>query len=141
MRQNLKAYQVNNNASLHEADSHQIITMLMRGALDRMAQAKGAIQRQDIDAKHDRINKAIGILYGLQDGLDFNADQEISSNFYELYDYMVRRLIDAGAEMSVEPIDECIGLLGPISEAWSNIPEEVKQDVIRQQQEKHQVKE
>lgn len=136
MRQNLKAYrQVSNNASLQEADCHQVINMLMRGALERMAQAKGAIQRNDITEKHDRINKAIGIIYGLQDGLDFDADREISSNFHELYDYMVRRLIDAGAEMSVEPIDECIALLAPIAEAWASIPESVKQDVIRQ---KHQ---
>lgn len=136
MRQNLQAYKkVSNDAALQEADCHQVILLLMRGALDRMAQAKGAIERREIAVKHDRINKAIGILNGLQNGLDFSENPDIASNFYELYDYMVRRLIDAGAEMSVGPIDECIGLLAPIAEAWALIPEDVKQAVIRQKSE------
>ncbi len=135
MRQNLQAYKkISNDAALQEADCHQVILMLMRGALDRMAQAKGAIERREIAVKHDRINKAIGILNGLQDGLDFAENPDIARNFFELYDYMVRRLIDAGAEMSVGPIDECIGLLAPIADAWANIPDSVKQDVIQKRQ-------
>lgn len=135
MRQNLQAYKkVSNDAALQEADCHQVILMLMRGALERMAQAKGAIERREIAVKHDRINKAIGILNGLQDGLDFAENPDIARNFFELYDYMVRRLIDAGAEMSVGPIDECMGLLAPIADAWANIPDSVKQDVIQKRQ-------
>ena len=135
MRQNLQAYKkISNDAALQEADCHQVILMLMRGALDRMAQAKGAIERREIAVKHDRINKAIGILNGLQDGLDFSENPDIARNFFELYDYMVRRLIDAGAEMSVTPIDECLGLLAPIADAWANIPDSVKQDVIQKRQ-------
>ena len=140
MRQNLQAYKkISNDAALQEADCHQVILMLMRGALERMAQAKGAIERKDIPAKHDRINKAISIINGLQDGLDFNANRDIASNFFELYDYMVRRLIDAGAEMSVEPIDECIGLLAPLAEAWAMIPDDVRQSVIQQRSEQQSV--
>lgn len=135
MRQNLQAYKkISNDAALQEADCHQVILMLMRGALDRMAQAKGAIERREIAVKHDRINKAIGILNGLQDGLDFSENPDIARNFFELYDYMVRRLIDAGAEMSVTPIDECLGLLAPLADAWANIPDSVKQDVIQKRQ-------
>ncbi len=140
MRQNMQAYKkISNDAALQEADCHQVILLLMRGALERMAQAKGAIERRDITVKHDRINKAIGILNGLQDGLDFEANREIANNFFELYDYMVRRLIDAGAEMSIEPINECIALLAPLAEAWASIPDEIRQSVIQQRSEQQSV--
>lgn len=139
MRQNLRTYnKVSNETAVMESDCHQLILLLMRGAMDRMAQARGAIERRDIVLKHDRLNKAISILSGLQDGLDFKADEAIASNFYQLYDYMMRRLVDAGAEMSVEPIDECLRLLAPIAEAWATIPEDVKQSVISQKQQVEQ---
>lgn len=140
MRNNLQAYNnVSKVASLETADSHQVIQALMQGALERMAQAKGAIQRNNIDEKHDRVQKTIGILEGLQQGINFDIDHDISDNFHGLYDYMIRRMIDAGAEMSVEPIDECIALLSPILEAWTQIPMEVRAEVIEKQaQQLHQ---
>lgn len=45
----LRQYQkVNGAAQTSEATPHRLVQMLMQGGLDRMAQAKGAIARNDI---------------------------------------------------------------------------------------------
>ena len=45
----LRQYQkVNGAAQTSEASPHRLVQMLMQGGLDRMAQAKGAIARNDI---------------------------------------------------------------------------------------------
>ena len=48
----LRAYQkVNSHAQISEASPHRLIQMLLEGGLDRLAQAKGALERGDIAQK------------------------------------------------------------------------------------------
>jgi flagellar protein FliS len=54
--------------------------MLMEGALERIAIAKGCIQRQDIAAKGEQIGKAVDIIGGLREGLNQEAGGEIAAN-------------------------------------------------------------
>jgi flagellar protein FliS len=68
----LRQYQkVNSHAQTSEASPHRLVQMLMEGGLDRMAQAKGAMERKDIP-KRALIGKAIGIIGGLREGLDLD---------------------------------------------------------------------
>lgn len=67
----LRQYQkVGAQAQTSEASPHRLVQMLMEGGLDRIAQARGAIDRKDIAAKGEAIGKAIGIIGGLREGLD-----------------------------------------------------------------------
>ena len=67
----LRQYQkVNSQAQTAVATPHRLVQMLMEAGLDRIAQAKGAIERKDIPAKGLLIGKAIEIIGGLREGLD-----------------------------------------------------------------------
>ena len=64
---NLKAYKRTNlEAELSVADPHRIIQMMYDGLIERLSQAKGAILRNDFEYKANRLDKAIGIINGLQ---------------------------------------------------------------------------
>lgn len=112
---------INTESALEGASPHQLIQMLINGALDRLSQARGAMQRKETAQKGLLIGKAVSILGGLQDSLDKSADEQITENLDNLYDYMQRRLLEANLKNDVAMLDEVSGLLLTIKEGWDAI--------------------
>ena len=132
-RRNLKAYKSTSlDAELAVADPHRVIQMLMQGVLERVAQAKGAIERRDYEAKAYAISKAMAIINGLQDSLDLSHGQ-VPQDMLALYLYMKDRLTDASSHMDTSPLDEVTNLMTTIKSAWDQIPEAEKQKAYAQQ--------
>ena len=120
----LRQYQkVNSHAQISEASPHRLVQMLMEGALDRMAQAKGAMARGDIAQKGLLLGKAIDILIGLRDGLnpEKTDDPAALQQLDNLYAYMTTRLLEANTKNDVEMIDEVAGLMITLKEGWDGI--------------------
>lgn len=107
-------------AEVEGASPHRLIQMLYEGGLQKIAVAKGAIQRKDIAAKGDNIGKAIAIIGGLRASLDLSQG-EIAVNLGRLYDYMERRLLEANLKSDAEILDEVSGLLREVKTAWDAI--------------------
>ena len=108
------------------ADPHRLIVMLMDGALERIATARGCLTRGDTAEKARLINRAVSIIGELRSSLDLNSGGPIALNLGELYDYMCRRLLKATAENRVEMLDEVSKLLHEIRTAWVAIPNEAR---------------
>ncbi|MDG4866476.1 flagellar export chaperone FliS [Guyparkeria sp. 1SP6A2] len=112
-------------SGIEDASPHRLIQMLFEGGLQRLATAKGALQREDRAAKGEQIGKAIGIIGGLRESLRPEGG-ELSENLESLYAYMQRRLLEANIESSIEKLEEVSGLLRDLKEAWDGIaPEKV----------------
>ncbi len=112
---------INTESGIDSASPHRLIQMLMGGALDRLAQAKGALEHKDIPGKGLLLGKDISILSGLQASLDKSKSAEITANLDALYDYMQRRLLEANIKNDVTMIDEVCGLLRTVKSAWDEI--------------------
>lgn len=119
-------YQQVSTSGAAYADPHQQVQLLMDGALERIAQAKGAIGRAAIAEKGERLTKAIAIIAGLQASLDHPAGGEVAANLAQLYEYMQRRLLHANLQSDVAALDEVAGLLREIRGAWSSMPMEAR---------------
>ncbi|WP_087503406.1 flagellar export chaperone FliS [Pseudomonas sp. SID14000] len=118
----LRQYQkVNGVAQTSEASPHRLVQMLMQGGLDRMAQAKGAIARNDIAQRGILIGKAIDIIGGLREGLDLENHADSLADLDSLYTYMSRRLIEANVKGDPAIIDEVARLLITVKEGWDAI--------------------
>jgi flagellar secretion chaperone FliS len=118
----MRQYQnVNTQAEALDASPHRLIQMLMEGGLTRIAQARGAMEREQIALKGELIGKAIGIIGGLREGLDLNRGGELASNLDNLYQYMVTRLVQANAQNDVAPLEEVAGLLREVKTGWDAI--------------------
>lgn len=134
----IQAYKKGNlKQNLSMADPHRITQMLMEGALEKMALAKGAMERKEYEAKAEHFSKATAIILNLRDTLDLDVGGELGQNLFALYDYIVRRLNDANIQNSVKIMEEVIELMLPIKNAWAQIPEAAKQEAYdkkRQQQ-------
>lgn len=109
-----------------EADPHQLVQMLLNGALEKIAVAKGLIKHNETAKKGEAIGRAISIVAALRSSLDMSAGGEISANLDSLYEYIERRLLEANLNNDIEILDETISLLREIRTAWESIPPELR---------------
>ncbi|MDA8362259.1 MAG: flagellar export chaperone FliS [Gammaproteobacteria bacterium] len=108
------------------ASPHRLIQMLLDGALDRLASAKGHMLRGEVAAKGNRIRGALLLIGGLRSSLNKEAGGSIARNLDMLYDYMERRLVLANANNDPEVLGEVVSLLMEIKTAWDAIPDSIK---------------
>lgn len=112
---------------VESATPHRLIQMLMEGVLEKIARAKGFMQRNDIRAKGQQIGWAISILEGLKASLNKSEGGEIAQNLEDLYTYMEQRLIVANRENDPAILDEVMTLMRQIKEGWDGIADKVNQ--------------
>ncbi|MGY2290217.1 flagellar export chaperone FliS [Pseudomonas sp. SDO528_S397] len=120
----LRQYQkVNTHAQISEASPHRLVQLLMEGALDRMAQAKGAMARGDVAHKGLMLGKAVDIIVGLRDGLnpEKTEDPLALQQLDNLYAFMSMRLLEANRQNDAVMIDEVAGLMITLKEGWDGI--------------------
>lgn len=111
---------------VERSDAHGLVNLLFKGAIDHMLAANGYIERKQKQEKAVRITKAIAILDGLRSSLNIVEGGEIAQNLDDLYDYMQRRLVVANADDDASIINEVMGLLREIQEAWNTMPYEAR---------------
>lgn len=120
-------YQSADNSSIVYADPHELILRLMNGAIERIAQAKGAIQHGNVTQKGEYLGKAISIIGGLEGCLDHSQEGNLSTNLADLYHYMIVSLTQANIENDIAKLNEISGLLLEIKSAWEQIPGQSQQ--------------
>lgn len=104
------------------ATPHRLVSMLFDGALEAIAQGKGAIAARDVEAKGKAIGKAVSIVEeGLRAALDTRAGGKVARDLNDLYTYVVQRLTWANLKNDVAALEECARLLKPVQDAWNTI--------------------
>jgi len=109
-----------------ETSPYRLVQMLMEGALDKIAMAKGYMSRGEVAEKGRSISVAISIISGLRASLDKSTGGEIAENLDNLYDYMERRLLQANMENDTAKVDEVGRLMIEIKSGWDGIAPTVK---------------
>jgi flagellar protein FliS len=120
---NVAAYQsVATHGGVAASDPHRLILMLMDGALERIAKARGCIEHGRLSEKTPLLHRSIEIVEELRGSLDMVAGGKIADNLADLYDYMCRQLLKATLENRAELLTEVSGLLQTLRTAWSEMP-------------------
>ena len=125
-RNALNAYsKISVDVGVTSADPHELVSMLFNGAIKSISEARLHMQNKEIAARGKAISKAISIIdEGLKISLDDKLGGELAQNLKALYEYMCHRLLTASIKNEIAPLDEVIGLLNELSEAWSSIKPE-----------------
>ena len=121
-RRGISAYQSVAMTTAETRDPHELVKLLFVGLTDRIAMARAALEKGDRVARAIAVTKAQKILFGLRDSLDFEAGGELALNLDSLYDYCLRRLVNAHAREDDEIFAEVMDLMVSIREAWKVIP-------------------
>ena len=109
------------------ADPHGLILLLMDGAMERMAAARGCMERREFVRKAKLLHSCVRLIGELRGVLNLAQGGAIAQNLSELYDYMARRLIVANSENNIGCITEVMSLLGEIRSAWVAIGPQVRE--------------
>ena len=124
---NLRAYQKTTvNAEISVADPYYVTKLLYQGLFERLAQAKGAIERGDLALKAKKLSTATAILENLRSTLDFSQSKSIAQGLYD--SYMIDQVAEASLNLMTQPIDNAIRALMPIKKAWDSIPVTAQQE-------------
>jgi len=109
-------------SAIMSASPHQLIVLLFDGAMSALVRARLFMQQGETVAKGEALSKAINIIdNGLKAGLDREQGGELVTNLSSLYDYMVRRLLQANLRNDSQAIEEVEGLLSNLADAWKQV--------------------
>ncbi len=113
--------QVRARGGVESADPHGLITLLMDGALERIIDARGHMQRGEVAAKGEAVSRCINIIGGLRDSLDRKVDAVLVDRLDSLYEYMSRRLVQANLRNDTTLLDEVSNLLRQVRDSWVQV--------------------
>jgi len=99
----------------------ELVVMLYDGALRFIGNARDAVERHDIAARRDALNRALAIVSELQNTLNLRDGGEVAASLDRLYSYVNDRLLAAAIENSVGPLDEARAVLETLRDGWSTI--------------------
>ncbi len=115
MNQYVKQYQ---KASIETASREQILIMLYDGAIQFLNKAKAAINNNEIENAHNSLMGAQNIIQEFINSLDREVAPQLVDNLTSLYEYFIRRLIQANMKREIEPIDEVLKYLKSLKATW-----------------------
>jgi flagellar protein FliS len=107
-------------SSVLTASQEQLVLMLYDGAIRFLGQAAIAMRGGDVPMTHNKLRRAEAIISHLQNTLDLEHG-EIPQNLLSIYLFCRRHLNSARARRDPRQIDEVIGLLKQLREAWAEI--------------------
>jgi flagellar protein FliS len=106
------------------ADPHQLVGLLYDALLQAMNQARGAIERGEVETKGAALGKAVRILEeGLKAGLNLREGGELAHNLKGLYDFSVTRLTHANLRNDGAAVAQVVELIEPLAQSWQQIRE------------------
>ena len=126
-KSSLAAYHsVSVHGGVANADAHGMVQMLLDAAAERMATARGCIERGEIARKASLLHSCVTLIAELRGSLNMAEGGPLAQNLSALYEYMTRQLLMANVESDVQKINEVLGLLNEIRGAWIAIGPEVR---------------
>ena len=101
--------------------SHQLISLLMKGGVERLHQARSSLSKGNMEEADVLIEKTAGIIQGLRSSLNLDEGGEIALNLESLYDYMLNRIGAAGIEERLSAVKEVMALLCEVKDGWDQM--------------------
>ena len=105
-------------AQVDTASPERLLLMLYEGAIRFLNAAKKGLVDRKFEAAHQNIVRAQDILTEFMATLNMKDGGEIAQNLFDLYEYLNRRLTEANLQKSEPIVDEVLGFVRELHEAW-----------------------
>ena len=112
------------------ADPVRLVLMCYERAIGSLKTVKEKISSKEYEAKGKAIQKTQDILNLLMQSLDFEQGGKIATSLDALYNYMLRRLLEADLKKDEKIIEEVIYFLEELESAWKEIFSAPKNDNV-----------
>jgi flagellar secretion chaperone FliS len=114
----------------YTADRGTVLLMLYQGAIDFLKKAKERLEEGDMAAKGSFISKAHAIISEFITSLNHDVGGDFSRNLEDLYRFMLDQLMEAHVGNDPKPLDNVIGLLAGLQDAWQQAIVKARQEGV-----------
>lgn len=104
-------------------DPVRLIVMLYDGAIRSLKSGIEKTEQKDFEGKGRDLMRAYDIVFELLTVLDYEKGGEIAANLAALYNYILKRILEANAKMDTEIMQEAIRHLETLNDAWRTLAE------------------
>ena len=98
---------------------YEIFFSYMEDAMAELRKMKGQRSMEGLDAYGEALRSASLVVRQLEDALDFSY--EISGNLFSLYSFVECSIAKAGYRMEEEDLENCLKVMKPLYESFSEI--------------------
>lgn len=112
-------------SSIYTASPEELTLMLYNGLVKFLMQAQLAINEKNVEKANNCIIKAQNIVSEFRCTLNMKYD--VAHQLDSMYDYMLRRLIDANLKKDNEIIEEVLGYARELRNTWEQAMKVAKQ--------------
>ena len=112
-------YQSYQQNSVSTASPGELTLMLYNGCLKFINLAKKGITEKNIEMKNTNIQKAQKIIHELM--VTLNLEIEVAKNMMSLYDYFIRRLVEANVKNDIAILEEVEGFVTEFRDTWKQV--------------------
>jgi flagellar protein FliS len=118
--QALRAYTVASQESLvHGSSGAQLVVMLYDGVIDAVTSASTLCENTyDLAPFGRQIGRALSILAGLRETLDFDGGQPVAGYLLDFYNAISSKILLAQQKRDKTALLECARLVGNVRESW-----------------------
>lgn len=97
------------------------IVLCYDGAIRFLLAARRAIEESNIQERFNNNKRAGDVIAYLLDTLDMQRGGDVASRLHQIYNHMLRRLMDVDLKNDVTAIDEVITQLRELRASWEKI--------------------
>lgn len=108
-------------AAVETAAPVDLVVMLYQGVVRFTQRGIDATERRDLETAHASFVRAQEIVAELAGSLDLEAGGQVARGLMALYDYTLRRLVEANCGKTAGPAREVAGLFRELLPAWQDL--------------------
>ncbi len=119
MVSNASGYDTYFKNKIMTASPAELTLMLYEGAIKFANKAVMAIEKNDMQKAHDNIMKTERIIEEFRATLNFKYP--IAKEFDNVYEYLLKRLVEANIKKDTEILEECLEHLRGMRDTWKEV--------------------
>lgn len=102
-------------------DPVKLVQLLLGNAVDRLALARGHLERREIGPKAEQLARVVAIVDTLNALVDLEKGGAIARNLRDLYDYATQRLTIANLRNDVQALDDVARVMRELRAGWDSL--------------------
>lgn len=116
--------EVKKTTAVEGASPHQLISLLLKGALSRISMARRNLSDNNQTELRKNIDKSLAIVHELQGSLKNPEVNELSADLYNLYSYSAQQLVEANTRRDDSHLQTAYQVIETLHDAWISIAPE-----------------
>ena len=132
VQQGLKAYKaVESEATAHGGKGAELVVLLYDGILESVVAGKGHLQRKEYREGGRHFARALTIISGLRETLNFEEGQPVATDLLRFYNSLTSQIIHAQTKRDIDLLDKCTEWVKSVRDAWGELARKDVQSMAR----------